>query len=360
MCQYFPVSGQRSRDVPGDLAGATLGRAVRELWGLSWAKARDAISSEKVKVGGARETDWRREVRAGETIVLDWQAKRPARSKTLDPARIIHVDAHVVVVDKPPGVSTVPYDGEESDALNLWTERALARAPGPRGRRQGSPASLGIVHRIDKETSGLVVFTRTWLAKQSLGGQFRRHTTHRLYRAVAHGHVEPQTIESYLVENRGDGLRGSVKSHAPVRGARHAVTHVRAATHYPLASVLELQLETGRTHQIRIHLSESGHPLVGERVYVRGQDVGAIDAPRLMLHAAELGFEHPATGQLLRFDSEIPSDMRELIARLGQSASERARPPARPPARHEGRPERRDERARPKERQRKGPRRSRR
>jgi 23S rRNA pseudouridine1911/1915/1917 synthase len=177
---------------------------------------------------------------------------------------------------------------------------------------------LGIVHRLDKETSGLVVFTRTWLAKQALSSQFRQHTVHRRYLAIAHGDVPARTLRSFFIENRGDGLRGSKRGPGgkPPKDGREAVTHVTRIEPLTGATLVACRLETGRTHQIRIHLSESGNPLVGERVYVRGFRGPVIEAPRLMLHAAELGFVHPATEAEVRWEQPTPADMLAVIARL--------------------------------------------
>jgi 23S rRNA pseudouridine1911/1915/1917 synthase len=171
------------------------------------------------------------------------------------------------------------------------------------------------VHRLDKETSGLVVFTRTWLAKQSLATQFRAHTVHRRYLAIAHGSVRAGTVRTHLVENRGDGLRGSARG-TPPPSARLAVTHIELLEQLRGASLVACRLETGRTHQIRIHLSESGHPLVGEGVYVRGWRGPLIEAPRLMLHAAELGFVHPVTQRVVSWEQPLPEDIRAVAERL--------------------------------------------
>jgi 23S rRNA pseudouridine1911/1915/1917 synthase len=220
-----------------------------------------------------------------------------------------------VVVAKPPGLSTIPYDGTETDTLEArvraWLERKRLV---PRGQRP----TLGIVHRLDKETSGLVVFTRTCLAKQALSSQFRHHTVHRLYLAIAHGDVPARTLRSFFVENRGDGLRGSRRpaGRKPPTDGREAITHVERLEPLAGATLVACRLETGRTHQIRIHLSESGNPLVGERVYVRGFRGPLLEAPRLMLHAAELGFIHPATEREMRWEQPMPEDMRAVLARL--------------------------------------------
>jgi 23S rRNA pseudouridine1911/1915/1917 synthase len=249
-------------------------------------------------------------VREGSSVEVRMNAPRPRPSR-LDPDTIVHLDAHVVVVRKPAGLATVPYQDEEPDNLEQRVRDHLTRGSG-----RGGVAPLGVVHRIDKETSGLLVFTRTWLAKQSLSAQFRAHTVHRRYLAIARGKVASRRIESRLVADRSDGFRGSTR--LPGIG-QLAVTHVEALRTFAEATLVSCRLETGRTHQIRIHLSESGHPLLGERVYVRGRPEDDLPAPRLMLHAAELGFVHPATGLDLRFEAEVPADMEATLARLAAS-----------------------------------------
>ncbi len=253
-------------------------------------------------------------VRGGDRLTVDERARTAHRGRLRADATVVYSDPHVVVVVKPPGISTVPYeDDERSDTLDARVRRWLqSRAGGGRTR-----PNLGVVHRLDKETSGLVVFTRTWLAKQALAAQFRAHTVHRRYVGIAHGAVRPGTIRSYLVEDRGDGLRGSARATRPP-DARLAVTHVEVVEALRGATFVGCRLETGRTHQIRIHLSESGHPLVGEKVYVRRTRYSGalIEAPRLMLHAAELGFLHPVTGQLVSWEAPMPDDMRAVLEGL--------------------------------------------
>jgi 23S rRNA pseudouridine1911/1915/1917 synthase len=295
--------------VPPELAGP-LDRAVRALFGVSWGKARAWIGARKVRVAGKTVNEPTARVVAGDPIEVDEAARRKPASLTDD--QVVFVDAQVIVVSKPAGISTIPYDESDVDTLDArvrsWLER---KNLAPRGARP----SLGVVHRLDKETSGVVVFTRTWTAKQGLSGQFRRHTVHRRYVAIANGVVRSRTIRSWLVENRGDGLRGSARG-TPPANAREAVTHVQALEPLSRATLVECRLETGRTHQIRIHLSELGHPIVGERVYVRHFAGPLLEAPRLMLHAAELGFEHPATEQPMKWALPMPEDMREVVGRL--------------------------------------------
>jgi len=305
----------QTRLVPAALEGP-VDRVVRSLFGTSWGKARGWIEAGKVRVGGALVTDTTARVVAGAEIAVDESARRP-RPEELGDGDVVYSDAQVIVVAKPPGLSTIPYDDTETDTLDArvraWLERKRLV---PRGQRP----TLGIVHRLDKETSGLVVFTRTWLAKQALTSQFRQHTVHRRYLAIAHGDVPGRTLRSFFIENRGDGLRGSKRGRPagskPLADGREAITHVTRVEALAGSTLVACRLETGRTHQIRIHLSESGNPLVGERVYVRGFRGPLIEAPRLMLHAAELGFIHPATEREVRWEQPTPADMLAVIARL--------------------------------------------
>jgi 23S rRNA pseudouridine1911/1915/1917 synthase len=297
--------------VPGELAGRRLDAAVRALSGASWSAARRWVARGKVRIDGTRATDATQPVRAGAVIVLDVHAPGP-RAERLRALGLVHLDAAVVVVDKPAGVSTVPYGdeppGEAHATLDALVRALLARKLGSRGR-----PPLGVVHRIDKETSGLVVFARTLAAKRRLAAAFRRHDVHRLYLAIAHGRIDAAVLRSRLVRDRGDGLRGSTSD--PRRGEL-AVTHVRPREALAGATLVACRLETGRTHQIRVHLSEMGHAIVGERVYVRDHDGARIAAPRLMLHAAELGFAHPTSGEPMRFRSPLPEDFAAVLAAL--------------------------------------------
>jgi 23S rRNA pseudouridine1911/1915/1917 synthase len=276
-------------------------RAVHE--GASWAEVRRLIETGKVSVNGAVQRETAVRVAPGAQIELRMATARHREGPRLPPGAIVHVDAHVVVVQKPAGISTVPYDENETGTLDDLVRAEL-------GRRE---APLGIVHRIDKETSGLVLFARSMAAKLDLKNQFRVHSVRRRYRAIAHGNVENRTIFSRLIQDRGDGRRGSTNN--PKLG-RESTTHVFFKEALAGATFLECRLETGRTHQIRIHLSEAGHPLVGERVYDRGNPHPVIAAPRLMLHALQLGFRHPVTNAELDFEQPLPPDMLELLARL--------------------------------------------
>jgi 23S rRNA pseudouridine1911/1915/1917 synthase len=306
-----------SRRKAASRTGTRLDAAVRAQLDAPWAKARSWIETGKITVGGRVETDPGARVADGADIVLTMAAPRPDRGGRLDPSAIVFADAHVVVVHKPSGISTIPFAEGERGTLDELVRDYLSS----RERVQGRPA-LGVVHRIDKETTGLVVFTRTWLAKKSLTAQFRAHTVHRRYLALAYGEVSSLTIRTHLVADRGDGLRGSVEAMrrraAPnaFPDKQLAITHLERIESLRGATFLAARLETGRTHQIRVHLSESGHPLLGEKVYIRGFPDPLVTAPRLMLHAAELGFIHPATELAVRWEAPLPDDMKEVLQRL--------------------------------------------
>jgi 23S rRNA pseudouridine1911/1915/1917 synthase len=195
---------------------------------------------------------------------------------------------------------------------------------------RGPDVALSVVHRLDRETSGLVVLARNAEAKRQLAAQFRGHAIDRVYVAIAHGDVQAQRIETLLLPDRGDGLRGSFGRFRRARGepppeARRAVTNVRPIAALKGATLVECRLETGRQHQIRIHLAEVGHPLVGERVYVRDYKGPRIAADRVMLHARMLGFVHPRTGRRVVLECEAPADFIAMETSL-RAAGHRGRP----------------------------------
>lgn len=304
--------------------GHTLAKVLRSrLGGPSWAEVRKLIAARRVKVGDAVCSDDARRLKEGEPVALLAHPKPLPR--VAHPERLVvrHLDEHVVVVEKPTGVNTVRHPAELE-----WSEQRRKLDPTLEdlaqwavGHQLGRPPKqlprLRIVHRLDKETSGLVVFARTQLAERELGMQFRKHSVVRRYLAVVPGHFTPQTIRSNLVPDRGDGRRGSTP--LPNTG-KWATTHVTVEERLPGYTVLSCRLETGRTHQIRIHLSEAGHPVCGDKVYVRkpsGElfpDVSG--APRLALHATELGFEHPADGRHLHWSMPLPGDLQKFVDRL--------------------------------------------
>lgn len=308
-----PTPPDRSWTVTPELHDRPIDGILRALEQLSWSEARALVETGKIRVDGVLITSPTRRLRQGDQITVHPRAPRPktARVQQLEGDLIVYADPSVVVVRKPAGISTVPFGDEPTDEMTLdaLVREVLARRDSIRGR-----APLGVVQRLDRATSGLLVFSRTFAAKKHLGQQLRLHTMRRQYLAIAHGDVTSQTVKSYLVENRGDRLRGSVPNGR--REGQLATTHVERIEKLANATLIGCRLETGRTHQIRIHLSENGHPLVGEAVYIRNFSGTQIPAPRLMLHAAELGFEHPADGRPMLFQEPPPADFEAVLRRL--------------------------------------------
>ena len=293
----------------------TVAAIVREQTGAAWSRARDLCTEGRVTVNGERCLDSALRVPPGAVVVVDERAAK-LRPGALPESAIAYFDRDVVVVDKPAGMLSIAYEPGDKDTLVDCT-RALLR----RMRGRGFDRGLGVVHRLDKDTSGLMVFARTADAKRILAAQFRAHSIERAYHAIAHGEVAAKRIETHLVTDRGDGIRGSYGRFRRPRGgippeAKRSVTHVRPIAPLAGATLVECRLETGRQHQIRIHLSELGHPLVGERVYIRDYAGPKIESTRPMLHARVLGFVHPRTGQRMSFEREAPDDFRAMIESL--------------------------------------------
>lgn len=307
-------------------AGHTLAKVLRSRLHESqpsWTDVRSLITGRRVKVGDSLCTDPARRLKEGELVELLEKSVHRPKAATTDGLVIRHLDDHVVVVEKPAGVNTVRHPSElewpdkhrELDPtlqdLALWATAARLNRPAK------SLPPLRIVHRLDKETSGLLAFARTPLAERVLGMQFRKHTVVRRYLTVIPGYLAPRTITSQLVRDRGDGRRGS--TNVPDLGKK-AVTHVAVEEKLKGYTLLSVRLETGRTHQIRIHLSEAGHPVCGDKVYVRRRDgtefADESGAPRLALHATELGFEHPVDGRAMHWDMPLPADLAKFVGKL--------------------------------------------
>jgi 23S rRNA pseudouridine1911/1915/1917 synthase len=284
----------------------TVAAFVKERASVAWSVAKRHVTSGKVFVNGTRVVEIDHRLAAGQEVELRLAAPRPH-----DPERegvLVYDDPHVVVIDKPAGVNSVPYEDRETG-----TAMDLIRGAWRRKGKSATTIGLHVVHRIDRATSGLLMFAKSKRAELGLAAQLRAHTMARQYRCVAHGVVIPGRIESNLIADRGDGIRGSTSQ--PDRGKR-SITHVEVERALRGASLCRVRLETGRTHQIRIHLSESGHPLVGEEVYIRDYTDKLIASPRLLLHAATLGFEHPITGERVDLASELPPDFTAMLAKL--------------------------------------------
>jgi len=261
-------------------------------------------------------------VKVGEAIAILKKAIPHVRGDRADDVVIRHLDEDVVVVEKTSGLNTVrhPAELEWKDArrelaptLQDITQQAIAHRFNTKAHQL---PRLRIVHRLDKETSGLVVFARSVLAERELGRQFKAHTVVRRYFCIVPGYLPSQTISSWLIRDRGDGRRGS----GPEGEGKNATTHINVIERFPKHTALVCQLETGRTHQIRIHLSEAGHPVCGEPVYQFRANGSPLpldpSAPRLVLHAAELGFVHPSTQKEEFWSMAPPRDILQYLERI--------------------------------------------
>jgi 23S rRNA pseudouridine1911/1915/1917 synthase len=315
-----PAKARHELVIDGMRTGQTLAAVVRaQLENLPWNQARELCRRGKVHINDEAETDGSRRVVKGDRVRIEPRSER-LRPHVLDAAAVVYVDRQVVVVNKESGLLTLPFHAHDkntlADRLRFW----LRREHGAQG------AELGVVQRLDKETSGLLVFARTLTAKRGLEQQLRVHSIERRYLALVHGELKaPFSVESKLVRDRGDGLRGSwgtLRNGRTIpRDAQRALTHVRPLERFAGATLCECQLETGRQHQIRIHLTERGHPLIGEQVYIREYRGTRIAAPRVMLHASVLGFLHPSTKRTLRFEQAPPEDFVHALARLREGAT---------------------------------------
>jgi 23S rRNA pseudouridine1911/1915/1917 synthase len=286
--------------------------------GASWNEIRRLISSGKVRVAALPTTEARLLVAPGADVQIHMTAPRPKPGFQEAAEHVLFKDSALVVVRKPAGISSVDHEDEPTSLqseLRDWLSRQ---------ERHNCPP-LKVVHRLDKVTSGVMMFARTQAAQADLKEQFRTHTTGRHYIAVAHGRVHDATLSYRLVRNRGDGLRGITRD--PDLGT-HSVTHVVATEPLARCTVVQCRLETGRTHQIRIHLAEIGNPIVGDTLYGRDHAGPAIDSPRTLLHAAYLSFSHPRDRRRLEFNDALPQDFEAVIRReraVAPSPAQRAR-----------------------------------
>jgi len=271
-------------EVAADEAGLRLDQVVpKHVAGLSRRKARAVIDLGGVFVDRARVKVAGRPVRTGQLIEVN-VGGAIERSEPPPAPEIVFIDDHVIVAEKPAGLVTAPTP--ESDRGDLLDQLV---------RRYGE---VYLVHRLDLPTSGLLVFARTREANKQLGDAFARHDVDREYRAVAVGRVTPQTVDR------------------PIQGKR-AVTYIDVLEALVGATLVSVRIETGRTHQIRIHLAGLGTPVAGDHQH--GGEASRTftpRAPRLALHAAVFGFTHPATGERVRFERALPAELATWIARL--------------------------------------------
>jgi 23S rRNA pseudouridine1911/1915/1917 synthase len=279
------------------------------------------VDESRVTVNGQPVTKPGQKVRPGDRIVVEVPPPPPmAAAPEAIPLAVVYEDADLLVVDKPAGLVVHPAAGHAGGTL---VNAVLHHAGAVDG--EGDPMRPGVVHRLDKDTSGLLVVAKTAEAREALQARFQAHDLERVYLALVHGVPAGGRgrIESLIGRHPTDRKRMSGR----VARGRRAVTHYRVVRAFPgPLALLEVRLETGRTHQIRVHMSERGHPVVGDRAYGGHRPVTSAVAPagraaiaalgRQFLHAAVLGFPHPTTGAALRFTSPLPPDLAGVLAAL--------------------------------------------
>lgn len=319
----MPESQSRVFTVADDTPPIIVGALRHFMPDQSWSKVRKLLHSRRVTVGGTLCVDEGRKLRAGDSVEVFKESLPPP--PTAEDVKIHLVDRDVVVVDKPPRMVCLRHRSEKN-----WQQSRKARQPVLEEvipdliyseERVDRPRVLS-VHRIDRDTSGLLVFARHDRPKLALIEQFAAHDVVRVYTAVVVGKPAHQTVRYHIVRDRGDGLRGRARAE---NAGKESVTHIRPQRTFRGVdgneyTEIECQLETGRTHQIRIHLAEMGHPVCGDRVYRGGYEQPQLadtsNAPRLALHARELGFTHPGNGEPLHFTSPWPRDLAKFLAKL--------------------------------------------
>ncbi|WP_374631642.1 RluA family pseudouridine synthase [Ferrovibrio sp.] len=323
-----PTSSQLPAVSP-DQSGQRLDRFMAESLGsdLSRSRLKALIQEGHVTLGGATITDPSRKIKPGEIYSLALPATEEAVPQAQDiPLHVVFEDAHLIVIDKPAGLVVHPAPGNHDNTL----VNALLHHCGDSLAGIGGVKRPGIVHRIDKDTSGLLVAAKTDAAHHGLADLFARHDIDREYLALVNGQPNPArgSIAGAIGRDPQDRKRMAIRANG-----KPAVTHyttervLRDINGYPFASLLRCRLETGRTHQIRVHLASIGHGLLGDPVYGRARPARSakLTEPakaalaqfkRQALHAAVLGFKHPITGAMLRFESPLPADFETLLAAL--------------------------------------------
>jgi 23S rRNA pseudouridine1911/1915/1917 synthase len=328
-----PRTGRISVDIPADSSGVRIDKVLSGLVPeLSRARAQALIKSGAVSVDGTAVSDTKTPVREGAVLTLDLpDLEDPVPRGEAIPLDVRYEDDALIVIDKPAGMVVHPSAGHETGTL----VNALIAHCGESLSGIGGVRRPGIVHRLDRDTSGLLVVAKTDRAHQGLSEQFAAHGRDgrlvRTYRALVwDGFDRPYgTVDAPVGRSETNRLKMAVVSAA--RG-REAVTHFRVvgvhnAEHGPVVSELAVELETGRTHQIRVHLAHIRHPVVGDPVYAsafRTRHAKLPDAAQIAvealgrqaLHAERLGFEHPLTGEALCFESGLPADMQRVIDAL--------------------------------------------
>lgn len=303
--------------ISGTLASAgRLDKALADASGLSRERIKALIGGGAVTVGVAVAQHASARVQAGTPFSITLPAPAPLAAEPQDiPLDIAFEDEHLIVVNKPAGMVVHPAAGNRDRTLvNALLFHCAGRLSAINGVTRP-----GIVHRIDKDTSGLLVVAKSDAAHEGLARQFADHSIARRYLAVCAGHPNPAagTVAGRIGRSDKDRKKMAVLPAGSARG-KHAVTHYETLRLLDHAALIECRLETGRTHQVRVHCASIGHALLGDPVYGRTPKplsplLERLDFRRQALHAAQLGFVHPISGETVRFRAELPPDMQELI-----------------------------------------------
>ena len=302
--------------------GERLDKALALASGLSRERVKALIAEGRVSLDHKAAAQPAVKAPEGAHFRIEVPAATPAAAAAQEiPLVIVFEDEHLLVVDKPAGMVVHPAAGNPDGTLvNALLHHCRGQLSGV-----GGVARPGIVHRIDKDTSGLLVVAKSDAAHEGLARQFAAHSLERAYLAVCNGHPKPPsgTISGRIGRSDANRKKMALLANESLRG-KHAVTHYKVLRELEGCSLVECRLETGRTHQVRVHLSSIGHALVGDPLYGRPNSqvrevLKRLNFHRQALHAATLGFIHPVTGDQLRFTSDLPPDMEELIDETGHS-----------------------------------------
>ena len=303
-------------------AAPRLDKALADATDLSRERVKALIADGKVEVNGAVAKGPTVKVQTGSSYSIHIPPPDIPQALPQDiPIEVVFEDKHLIVVDKPAGMVVHPAAGNPDGTLvNALLHHCKGSLSGI-----GGVARPGIVHRIDKHTSGLLVVAKSDVAHEGLARQFADHSLERAYFAVCGGHPKPAkgTISGLIGRSDANRKKMAVLPKDSSRG-KHAVTHYKTVERLDHGALIECRLETGRTHQVRVHLASIGNALIGDPVYGRTpaplrSTLKSLDFQRQALHAAILGFEHPVSGNLCRYSSELPADIRELIDQMGHS-----------------------------------------
>ncbi len=317
----------QSKTLSGTIpAAARLDKALADLTELSRERVKALIADGKVLIDGQPATSPSAKAQAGSSFSIHIPPPDNPQASPQDiPITVVYEDEHLIVVDKAAGMVVHPAAGNADGTLVNALLYHCAKSGMGSLSGIGGVARPGIVHRIDKDTSGLLVVAKSDAAHEGLARQFADHSLERAYLAVCGGHPRPAagTIDEKLGRSDANRKKMAVLPKDSSRG-KHAVTHYKVIERLDHGALIECRLETGRTHQVRVHLASIGHALIGDPVYGRTSPplrpiLKSLGFSRQALHAAILGFVHPVTGNQCRFSSELPADMRELIDQMGHS-----------------------------------------